>query len=78
MRNDIPPCPRRFKFAQSCVQGSTTLHGRGSGLKRSAELREMPLGEDEALFAAQGAVFVFNTQDAAVAVHPQVIDVFAP
>jgi hypothetical protein len=44
----------------------------------SAELGEMPCGQDEALFAVQGAVFVFNTQDAAVAVHPQVIDVFAP
>jgi hypothetical protein len=42
----------------------------------SAELREMPRRQNEALFAAQGAVLVFNTPDAAIAVHPQVIDVF--
>ena len=41
-------------------------------------MREMPCGEHEARFAAQGVVFVFNTQDAVVAVHPQVVDVFAP
>ena len=45
---------------------------------RSAELRQVPCREDEALFAAQGAVFVFDAEDAAVAVCPQVIDVFAP